>query len=365
MAIKEEIRNGKKVFTAFVDGSDARGKRIQMKRRGLLSKRQAEAAEFELKRQLANLKGEAPSYTWDEWFDICVERMKIEYKATTILNYTAKNTHWILPFWKGREIASLTPQDVHDVVYNAAKNVSWHTRRSTLKYVKRILAMAIEEGLITRNPALAVKVKVPQAKQSVLNKTEVDVLLKEAKALNHRFYDVWVLALLTGMRSGELYALRWTDIDFEGDRVHIVRAWNSKNGFGETKSAKHRVVPMSGELKRHLMALKVRQDHGTEFVLPRLDEWAVGVQAQVLRDFCEGVGITSVKFHDLRATFITRLLGQGVPLAVVMAIVGHSQIKTTQAYLRLAGLELKGATDRLEIELPEESATAKVFEFSR
>jgi integrase len=81
----------------------------------------------------------------------------------------------------------------------------------------------------------------------------------------------------------------------------------------------------------------------------------------VLRDFCEGIGITSVKFHDLRATFITRMLSQGVPLAVVMAIVGHSSIKTTQAYLRLAGLELKGATDKLDIELPADTATGKVI----
>jgi integrase len=291
--------------------------------------------------------------------------MAVEYKTSTILNYKAKNTHWILPFWKGREIKSLTPHDVHEVVYNTAKEASWYTRKSTLKHVKHILAMAFEEGFVTRNPALAVKVKVPEVKQAVLSKTEIDVLLKEAKAVNHRFYDVWVLALLTGMCSGELYALKWTDVDFEGEKVHVARAWNSKNGFGSTKSAKHRVVPMSAALKGHLWVLKLRQEHGTEFVLPRLEEWTIGAQAQVLRDFCHGIGITSVKFHDLRATFITRLLGQGVPLAVVMAIVGHSQIKTTQAYLRLAGLELKGATDRLEIELPAETKGAKVLEFVR
>ena len=89
-----------------------------------------------------------------------------------------------------------------------------------------------------------------------------------------------------------------------------------------------------------------------EFVLPRLQEWKSGYQAQVLRDFCKGIGVTQVRFHDLRATFITRLLNQGVPVAVVMALVGHAQLKTTQAYLRLSGIELKGATDKLGFDLP-------------
>jgi len=361
MAIKEEMIDGKKVYMVTAAAFDAKGKRFQKKRRGITSYREAERVQFELKRELALIREQTPSYRWEEWFKVCMDRMKVEYKATTLLNYEGKNRHWIMPFWEGKDIKSITPQDVHDVVYDKAKNSSWYTRKSTLKYIKRLLTMAFEEGLIPKNPALQVKVKVPQAKQAVLSKTEVDVLLREAKAVNHRFYEVWVVAVLTGMRSGEMYALKWTDVDFEGDKIHVTRAWNSKNGFGETKSAKHRIVPMSGELKKFLLKHRMRQGAGSEFVLPRLEEWTGGMQAQVLRSFCEGIGITQVKFHDLRATFITRLLGQGISLAVVMAIVGHSQIKTTQAYLRLAGLELKGATEALEIEVPADQAGAKVI----
>ena len=87
-------------------------------------------------------------------------------------------------------------------------------------------------------------------------------------------------------------------------------------------------------------------------VLPRLNEWTRGNQAQVLRDFCLGIGITQIRFHDLRATFITQMLSKGVSLAHVMAIVGHANHRTTQGYLRLAGLELKGATEALGISLP-------------
>jgi len=82
----------------------------------------------------------------------------------------------------------------------------------------------------------------------------------------------------------------------------------------------------------------------------------------VLRDFCRSIGITPVKFHDLRATFITQLLLRGVSLAQVMSIVGHSQLKTTNTYLRVAGTDLDGATEKLSYSLPQDEL-ARVLEF--
>ncbi|HMN70031.1 MAG TPA: site-specific integrase, partial [Bdellovibrionales bacterium] len=55
---------------------------------------------------------------------------------------------------------------------------------------------------------------------------------------------------------------------------------------------------------------------------------------------------------DLRATFITQMLNNGVPLSKVMAIVGHSSLKTTQGYLRLSGKDVEGATEDLKITVP-------------
>lgn len=76
-------------------------------------------------------------------------------------------------------------------------------------------------------------------------------------------------------------------------------------------------------------------------------------QAKVLKSFCEEIGITQVKFHDLRATFITQMLNNGVPLSKVMAIVGHSSLRTTQGYLRLSGKDIEGATEGLNILVPQ------------
>ena len=101
-----------------------------------------------------------------------------------------------------------------------------------------------------------------------------------------------------------------------------------------------------------------------DFVLPRIREWRLGFQAKALGDFCEALGITRVKFHDLRATFITGMLSEGVPLVKVMAIVGHSEVSTTNEYLRLAGVDIKeGMTEKLRYRIGE--TPANILSLSR
>jgi integrase len=158
------------------------------------------------------------------------------------------------------------------------------------------------------------------------------------------------------MRSGELYSLRWTDIDLVTGKINISKAWTRYNGEGPTKTAKNRIYPISSECRKFLEELKLKSEPSSEYVLPRLWEWDQGEQAKILKNFCEEIGITPVKFHDLRATFITQMLNNGVPLSKVMAIVGHSSLKTTQGYLRLSGKDVEGATEDLKIEVPKVEA---------
>ena len=84
----------------------------------------------------------------------------------------------------------------------------------------------------------------------------MDILLKMAKDVNHRFYPIWCFAVKTGLRSGEMYALQWSDIDFERDLISITKQWTKKDGFSPTKSSENRLVPISQDLKGFLMELK-------------------------------------------------------------------------------------------------------------
>ena len=169
------------------------------------------------------------------------------------------------------------------------------------------------------------------------------------------------------MRNGEIYALRVSDVDFEAGIIHVTKQFTSKDGLHETKTNLSRVVPIADELRPLLKVwLMTKGDHKEtlwkwkneakqekvsfvwdNLLLPRVREWQAGMQSEILRDFCKGINIPEVKFHDLRATFITNMLSKGVALNVVMSIVGHRRIATTDVYNRLAGVGVKGSTNKL------------------
>jgi integrase len=356
-------KEGKKLFKVYVQGFDARGVRIQWRRAGIETHRAAEKVEFELKRELAKIREEEVPYRWTEWYSECLKRMKMEYQPSTLENYETQLPKWIHPKWGNLELREITKAHVHQIIYeDLAGRVSPNTQKSILKMVRRILQLAVEEGALDRNPTMGVQVKVPEVEQKVLTNSEVEIFLREAKLTRHRLYPTWFMALKTGMRSGELMALTWNDIDLDGKMISVSRQWTSKFGFAPTKTKRSRVVPISEDLSVFLKALKLEQGSKSEFVLPRLTEWTSGMQAKVTREFCAVIGVTPVKFHDLRATFITNLLGRGVPLAQVMAVVGHHQLKTTNGYLRKAGVEVRGVAEHLGYKAPVESG-AEVFRF--
>lgn len=96
-----------------------------------------------------------------------------------------------------------------------------------------------------------------------------------------------------------------------------------------------------------------------EHVLFRHGDWKRGMQAKELRQFCIGMGITSVRFHALRACFATQLIRNGVPPIQIQKICWWRDLKTMQRYIRMAGIEVTGATEGLKV-LPEQDVMAKV-----
>lgn len=349
MAITKLIIDGKPMYEVFVKIRDKSGKQVA-KRKRFQNEREAKKAELEI---LMNLEGHKTKITWKQWIDHVLEKYRVEYRTSTYFNYKHCLNKWFDPVWNEMFLDDIKPSDVHKVIFENCKGTSSYTQRGLLKIVKRVFNVAIEEGIIVRNPAVGIRVRCADANQAVLNKSEIEILLTEARRTEHRFFPHWTLALLTGMRSGELYSLRWTDVDMVTGKISISKAWTRYNGEGPTKTAKNRIYPISNEGRKFLEELRVNYTKDSEFVLPRLWEWSQGDQAKVLKSFCEEIGITPVKFHDLRATFITQMLNNGVPLSKVMAIVGHSSLKTTQGYLRLSGKDIEGATEGLNIQVPQ------------
>lgn len=151
------------------------------------------------------------------------------------------------------------------------------------------------------------------------------------------------------MRSGELHALEWSDIDFENRLINVNKSHNCRlKTIKSTKAGYWRQVPISDELERVLRE-QFGETNQSEHVFPRFTDWQRGLQAKVLRLFCFIHGLPSIKFHTLRACFATQMLRLGVEPAKVMKICGWKELKTMQHYVRLAGIDVQGATEVIKL----------------
>jgi integrase len=179
----------------------------------------------------------------------------------------------------------------------------------------------------------------------ILMLEEVRKLLFEAKVRKHPWYPIWAMALVTGMRSGELMALDWEDVDLENGSIRVSKSFNKRTKMVKCpKNGTWRNVDVNGQLKNLLIGLRREFPDATR-VLPYFSEWKNGYAGEVLRRFLQSIGIKKdIVFHTLRACCATHLLSQGVEPLKVMRMGGWSDLKTFQIYLRMSGVDVKGIT---------------------
>lgn len=118
---------------------------------------------------------------------------------------------------------------------------------------------------VSHSPVFGLKIVLKEDKKpEILKLEEIRRLLKEARERNHPWYPIWAVALLTGMRNGELFALKWSDVDLEKGLITVQRSYNKRTKeFKSTKAGYWRTVPISEELKCLLLDLRHHHhDHG-------------------------------------------------------------------------------------------------------
>ncbi len=226
-------------------------------------------------------------------------------------------------------------------------------RKKLKQIAKSVFDFGIQSGLtksVQRSPTFEVVLgKDSESKPEILTINEIQKLIESAFASDHKWKRVWATALLTGMRSGELYALEWTDIDFENRMINVNKSHNCRlKSIKSTKAGYWRHVPISEDLES-ILREQFAITNGSSQVFARCNDWQRGLQAKVLRSFCFIHGLPSIKFHTLRACFATQMLRLGVEPAKVMKICGWKELKTMQHYVRLAGIDVQGATEAIKL----------------
>lgn len=278
------------------------------------------------------------------FFEACRER---GLTAKTIHDYQTCLEAYTLERWGDRQLPSITADEIRGLV-NSLIGKSPSHRQNLLKFIRSVFQLAWEKGLITRNPAPKMKFQQGLKLKQVLTEEQAKQMLGYAFAECNEWAPHYFVALHTGMRNGELFALTWDRVNFETRQIKVDCSWNNKDGFKSTKSGDDRIVPISDELLPFLKELRLKSAE-SHFVLPRIDKWEKGEQARDLRMFLIGHGLPAIRFHDLRATWATLLLSKGIPAVQVMTMGGWKDYKTMVIYLRKAGVDTKGATNVINL----------------
>lgn len=158
----------------------------------------------------------------------------------------------------------------------------------------------------------------------------------EWQRVNDQDASLFIVAAFTGLRLGELIALRWSDVDFAGARLTVARAMSAGEEAGTTKSRRFRVVPLADQAAAELERLSHRP-HFTgrgDFVFCRTDGGPLD-RTTVRKRFHRaqlGAGVRVRRFHDLRHTFGSLAI-RNLDSVTVQAMMGHSRLATTERYL--------------------------------
>lgn len=280
----------------------------------------------------------------------------------TLEDYGQVLRNYVRDWWK-RPAAEITPAEISQRLYviHTEKGKSRGVQLKLRSAINIIYEWAILAGRIQgvqQSPGKNVTLfgRKVEKRQPILTLQEIRKLLEAAREYNHEWQPHWLFSLHTGARSGESYALEWSDVDLENRRLFINKSFSKRtNKVGPTKAGYWREVPINDELSRLLMELRAKYSASSKHVLPRIHSWNKGEQARVLRQFCQLIGITEINFHALRACFATQLLRNGVEAARVMKICGWRELATMQTYIRLAGVEITGVTDSLKFTSADEA----------
>lgn len=276
-----------------------------------------------------------------------LERWLRDYAAsnveqTTLQTYAGVIRKHVVPDLGQVPLARLTPQAVQSALSaRLAAGAAPATVHKAYRVLREALGHAVEWGLLSRNIAEAVR--PPRARlreMRVWDEEQVRLFLAEARRAS-RFYELYLGALLTGMRQAELLGLRWQDIEWATGtafvRQTLVRV-GSQVVFKRPKTThSRRAVALPAALLDALRDLRDRQEEQQRLVGPlwcahdlvwcQTDGKPLWAANLVKRDFyrlCERAGVPRVRFHDLRHCHASHLLLAGVHPKVVSERLGHA-----------------------------------------
>ena len=313
--------------------------------KNVLGKTQAEA-KAKLKQAIEEAKGldaaKVGRYTVGQWMEVWFEHYaKIKVRPSSHQTYRGYIDNHIKPNIGRIPLEKLTSLELQKfykkLLTNGrvdrlesryqAKGLSPKTVRNIHQIISSAMSLAKEQKLIVANPAEGCALpRLEHREMKTLPVEQLQSFLREAK--DSGVFELYYLELATGLRRGELLGLKWEDIDLERGDLRVKRQISRINGEVveaplKTKNA-YRTLPLSADAISVLMQQR-RKTGNSEWVFPSPTGGPMSPDSvlHMLHRVLKRAGLPKVRFHDLRHTFATLALQNGVDIKTVSGMLGH------------------------------------------
>lgn len=350
----------------------------QYVRRYVYGKTQSEVKKKLKEKQILMTVKHKP-YLLQDWICEFLENYKKnELKITTYNTYMSCYRKHIKDSWLGNmKLEGVKSGDLQKY-YNEKIKVGYSSKtvRAIEVLLNEALDMAFKLRMISQNPNLLTVIpKKTKYEAKVLTIEEVERILTETK--EEELYPIIATTLYTGMRKGEVMALKWENVDFEERRIFITTSLcRIENDNLDEKGQRHssyqimepktkksiRMIPMLDEVYEALVEQKKRQEkRKIAYADIYVDQGFVFddvtgnylPQRQFMNKyhkFLKKYGITDIRFHDLRHTFASLLIESDVSMKIVQELLGHSTITTSMdIYTHVSDRKKKQALSQIRI----------------
>ncbi len=252
------------------------------------------------------------------------------YKPSTLRGYEQALREYIYPDLGGMKLQDLRGSDVQRLADDLVANgLNPSTVRNALLPLRVICRRAVRQGDLTVNPTIGVELPAVRGRRTRIVTPAEALRLIEAVPVGDK--SLWATAFYTGMRRGELQALRWPAVDLASGVINVERSWDQKEGLVEPKSiAGRRRVPIAAALRDYLVQHRMTDEHdglvfGRSIDTP-FNPTTIGQRA---RRAWKKAKLQGVTLHDCRHTFATLMIAAGVNAKALQTFMGHSSITVT------------------------------------
>lgn len=368
---KEIVRNGTKYVYwegRYMAGRDPlTGKPV---RKSITGKTQKEVAQ-KLREVVSSGSDSAynpnSGITLEKWLNLWITDYAGEKKETTIANYKMWIDTRIIPALGKIKLENLQAHDIQRFYNGIKESVSAKTVRNIHGVLHSALAQAVRNRIIPYNPSDACA--LPKVEKREITPVVDDDLTAFLDAIKgHKFEDVYLVDIFTGMRQGEILGLTWDCVDFAKSRICVnkqlvrVRGGNGEHFLRSTKKDNIRYIAIPGIVSDRLKAIREHQRelaaeepcaYQNDMNLVFTDDtgkYLVEITVyKSLKKIFAGIGLPESRFHDLRHSYAVALLEADVDVKTLQNNLGHSNISTTlDIYAHVTQRLQKDSADKLE-----------------